>query len=351
MADRYLHIVSFDVPWPPDYGGVIDVFYKVKALSELGIKLHLHCFEYGRRPAPELERYCVSVDYYPRRSSKHLLLSSLPYVVVSRRNEELLDRLLQDEHPILFEGLHACYFLGDPRLHGRMRAVRAHNVEHEYYAALAKAERSAFRRAYFVNEARKLERFEPVLSEADHIIAISPKDQMYFIKHFGRAEHVPAFHACGRIEVPPGIGDYALYHGALSVPENDQAALYLVREVFPGLPVKLIDRGQWRFGGVAACRGPGGQRGAARGHPHRRDPPLGARSPGERPAHLPGHWHQIETVALSVHRPPRGVQYPDGAGHRPGGCLPGARRSGDHAALHTGLHVAAGQRDRRWRNA
>ncbi|MCB9169939.1 MAG: glycosyltransferase [Flavobacteriales bacterium] len=243
MAEKHLHIVSFDVPWPPDYGGVIDVFYKVKALAGLGVRVHLHCFEYGRRPAPELEAICASVHYYHRSSSKHLLLSGLPYVVVSRRNEELIERLLLDDHPILFEGLHSCYFLGDPRLQGRRRSVRTHNVEHDYYGALAKAERSAFRKAYFVNEARKLERFEPVLSEADHIIAISPKDQAYFMRHFGRAEHVPAFHACGRIAVPGGIGDYALYHGALSVPENDQAALYLVREVFPGLPVKLIIAG------------------------------------------------------------------------------------------------------------
>ena len=56
MAEPHLHIVSFDVPWPANYGGVIDVFYKVKALADLGIRLHLHCFEYGRGEAPELLR-------------------------------------------------------------------------------------------------------------------------------------------------------------------------------------------------------------------------------------------------------------------------------------------------------
>ncbi|MBK7268626.1 MAG: hypothetical protein IPI07_03635 [Flavobacteriales bacterium] len=110
MTERHLHIVSFDVPAPPDYGGVIDVYYKVTALAELGVKVHLHCYSYGRKPAAELEQFCESVHYYPRSTSKHLLLSALPYVVVSRKSEELLDRLLQDDHPILFEGLHACHF-------------------------------------------------------------------------------------------------------------------------------------------------------------------------------------------------------------------------------------------------
>ena len=47
-TEKHLHIVSFDVPWPANYGGVIDVFYKVKALSAKGIRIHLHAFEYGR---------------------------------------------------------------------------------------------------------------------------------------------------------------------------------------------------------------------------------------------------------------------------------------------------------------
>ena len=243
MAETHLHIVSFDVPWPADYGGVIDVYYKVKALAEAGAQVHLHCFAYGRKPAPELEHLCASVHYYPRRTSKHLLLNSLPYVVVSRRSEELRDRLATDDHPILFEGLHSCYHLGDPAFVGRQRLVRTHNVEHTYYAALAEAETGTFKRAYFASEARKLERYEPVLSEADHLLAISPADAAYFARHFRNVHHVPAFHSCGRVNVPDGLGDFALYHGALSVPENDQAARFLVNEVFDGLDVRLVIAG------------------------------------------------------------------------------------------------------------
>ena len=54
---------------------------------------------------------------------------------------------------------------------------------------------------------------------------------------------MPAFHANERVDVPQGLGDFCFYHGALGVPENDQAALYLVREVFKGLPVPLVIAG------------------------------------------------------------------------------------------------------------
>jgi hypothetical protein len=244
LADRHLHIVSFDVPWPADYGGVIDVYYKVKALAELGVKVHLHCFEYGRGEAPELEGVCESVHYYIRNTGKHQLLNSLPYMVLSRRSDELVERLCADGHPILFEGLHSCYHLGEPRLTGRKRLVRTHNVEHDYYEALALVEGSAFKRTYFTQEARKLRKFEPVLSYADAILAISPNDRDHFASRFSNVVHVPAFHPSSRVDVPGGLGDFCLYHGALSVPENDSAALWLVNEVFKGLPIPLVIAGR-----------------------------------------------------------------------------------------------------------
>ena len=37
-AYNLVHIVSFNVPYPADYGGVIDVFYKLKSLHSLRCK-------------------------------------------------------------------------------------------------------------------------------------------------------------------------------------------------------------------------------------------------------------------------------------------------------------------------
>src|ERR1700759_4192489 len=107
-SGKYLHIVSFNVPYPPDYGGVIDVYYKIKALHDLGIKIHLHCFHYGREQSVELEEICHSVQYYERKKFYKALYSSVPYIVGSRQSGELLDNLSSDEHPVLFEGLHTC---------------------------------------------------------------------------------------------------------------------------------------------------------------------------------------------------------------------------------------------------
>lgn len=235
--------MSFDVPHPPDYGGVIDVFYKLKALSELGIKIHLHCFDYGRGETEELADYCEKIYYYKRQTRKTLLFHKLPFIVVSRRNPALLRRLLKDNHPILFEGLHSCYYINHPKLAGRIRLVRTHNVEHEYYMALARVEHNAFKRAYFARETLKLRSYENVLKSATKVLAISPNDTRHFSRHYGNAEYIPAFHSEGSGKFIKDKERVAFYHGNLSVGENDKAALFLTNEVFSQSEYSLVIAG------------------------------------------------------------------------------------------------------------
>ena len=72
MHRKRLHIVSVDIPVPVNYGGAIDIYYKLKALKNTGIKVHLHCYEYDRKPAEELNQYCEEVFYYKREVNKSL---------------------------------------------------------------------------------------------------------------------------------------------------------------------------------------------------------------------------------------------------------------------------------------
>lgn len=232
MKEQHLHIICFDIPYPPDYGGVVDMFNRLKAISKEGVKIHLHCFEYGRKRNEILEQLCTEVNYYKRDTSPLKMISTLPYIVYSRKNKRLLDDLLKDDYPILMEGIHSTYFLNDEKLSGRKIIVRSHNVEHDYYNNLAEIEKSFMRRSYFRSEAKKLQYFEPVLKKAFKVAAISPDDTKYINGKYGNAFYLPAFHGNDAVNIKPGSGKYALYHGNLSVGENNVAALFLVNHVF-----------------------------------------------------------------------------------------------------------------------
>lgn len=240
---RVVEVVSFDVPYPPNYGGVIDVYYKLRAFRKAGIHVNLHCFEYKRPVSKELEGLCENVYYYRRNISKANLFRRRPYIVVTRSSEELLKNLARKNNPILFEGLHTCFYLDHKKLRKKTKVVRTHNIEHDYYQNLAKVERDIFKRYYFSNEAQKLRRFEKILDHADGIAAISLHDKEYFSKKYKNVISASAFHPHEFVDIKPGKGTYALYHGSLAVGENNEAALWLINNVFDKSDIPLIIAG------------------------------------------------------------------------------------------------------------
>ena len=241
-TDYHLHIIAFDVPYPANYGGVIDVFYRIKALSEAGVKVHLHCFEYGRGEQEVLKR-CHEVKYYKRDTSFGKQLNLTPFIVNSRRSEALVQDLLKDDYPILCEGLHTTAVLSDKRLKNRKIYVRAHNVEHDYYKGLGDSEKCGWKKLFYLAEAWKLKRYESVLLKSAGIFAISQKDVEYFTKRYRNVALVPGFNAADSVCSETGRGEYVLYHGNLSVRENEDAAKWLIENVFSELDLNCVVSG------------------------------------------------------------------------------------------------------------
>ncbi len=243
QSKKEVDIVAFDIPYPANYGGVIDVYFKIKAFKNAGVKVNLHCFEYGRKQSPELESICEKVYYYKRDISKTNLFRKRPYIVVTRTSDELINNLIKTNNPILFEGLHCCNYLDDELFNNRRKIVRTHNIEHDYYQNLAKVEKDIFKRYYFSNEAQKLKSFEQILDHADGIAAISLHDKAYFSERFINVEAVSAFHPNEKVNIESGLGKYVLYHGSLAVGENNEAGLFLINNVFNDIDIPFIIAG------------------------------------------------------------------------------------------------------------
>jgi len=243
MNEKTIHIVDLDVPFPANYGAAIDMYNRIKSLSKLGVRIILHCFEYGRGKPSRLSNYCEEVFYYPRKSILEFPFRKDPYIVYSRENKELADRIFADNHPVLLEGVHTCSLLLDERYQQKPFYVRMHNVEHEYYAYLAKATKHPLKRYYYEAEAKRLKEFEKNLVRAKCLFSVSERDHATLTAQYPHVEYLPPFIFNDVIDCKPGRGSYALYHGNLTVAENIQAAEYLIHEIFPGLKVPLIIAG------------------------------------------------------------------------------------------------------------
>lgn len=234
------------MPYPPDYGGVFDLFYKIKYLHNLGIKIHLHCFEYGRGEQTELNQYCEQVYYYKRNTSILNLFLRLPYIVSSRKNVDLLHNLNKLDAAILLEGIHCTYYLHSDKIINKNVWVRLHNVEFEYYGRLAKSTKNILKKLYFYYESRRLKKYEAELSKKAKFLSVSIKDQHTYeeIFHVKNIQYLPVFLPFNTVDSLQGKGDYCLYHGNLSVPENEKAVQWLLQNVFPLLEILLVIAGK-----------------------------------------------------------------------------------------------------------
>lgn len=228
------------------------MYYKLKALHDAGIRLILHIFLYHGKEENALHGISSEIHYYPRRTGLMRQLSPLPFSVRSRDDGQLLDDLLKDNHPILFEGIQSCFFLNDRRLKDRKKIVRMHNVEHEYFHRFATSCPWGMRRFYYTMEAIKLKHFEKILAHADRILPITEADTGYYRRRFPENDvrllncFFDTSHDNSRETRRETEKPYILYHGNLSIIENIKTVRYLISDIAPHLPegMRLVIAGR-----------------------------------------------------------------------------------------------------------
>ncbi len=247
--DKHLNIVSFDNPYPPNYGGVIDVYFKIKSLAEIGIKIHLHFFTKHNNDIEMLHQICDEVFIYKRKNGIAQQLSTNPYIIQSRKSDELKANLNKNNFPILFEGLHTTKLITEDKSISKRSIIRHHNIEHDYYLGLYNSEKNILHKLYYFIESNKLKAYLNNVKGAAYHLAISDADSAKLTTvGFDNIITIPPFHSANfnsantandnQAEVP-----YVLYHGNLNVAENIAAVDYLINNVFTDNTIKYIIAG------------------------------------------------------------------------------------------------------------
>ncbi|GIV42040.1 MAG: hypothetical protein KatS3mg034_1350 [Vicingaceae bacterium] len=242
-------VISFENPFPPDYGGAIDVYYKIKNLKKLGTKIRLIFFTRKRRNFEPLRPFCDEVYLFPQSQNPFLLLKNLPLAVLSRYNNELL-RLLKsaDDNDILFfEGLQTTAILNyfTPSL---AVLLRLHNWESEYYKMSGKQTSNILKKLYFSSESKKFDFYEKfIFSKFNHVFAISQTESKLLSNLSISNDWLPPFHPFDEIILnhPEQIEPFILYHGNLTIPENIRSVEFIVKKIAPLVKHKIFIAGKY----------------------------------------------------------------------------------------------------------
>lgn len=157
----------------------------------------------------------------------------------------MLNKLTEDNYPILMEGVHCTYLLNDTRFKHRNCFVRLHNVEHIYYRHLFDFSSSPFKKFYFFMESRLLKQYEKRIAEKAAFFSVTEKDASIYAKLGSRNIHfLPLFLPAWKVNTGEGKGSFCLYHGDLSVVENEKAVTWLLKAVFGDLSIPFVIAGK-----------------------------------------------------------------------------------------------------------
>ena len=118
-----------------------------------------------------------------------------------------------------------------------------HNIESDYYKHLAQQEHNPFKKFFLYSEYLKIVSYQNNLKYFDGIFSISKNDHNFF-KTIAKSIHVRAFHPNNNIHSKLGKGQYALYHANLSVSENYNAALFLIKNIFSKMDYPFVIAGK-----------------------------------------------------------------------------------------------------------
>ena len=241
MPNSTLQIVSFDNPYPPIYGGVVEVFHKLKPLHELGIKIHLHCFvDTIPENYDELKEVTEKVYFYRTTRKAKDFFSLLPFSVLSRNDKELLENLNKSDAPILFESIKTAFLVHKDLLPNHRKFLRLHNIEHYYFSGISRSETNQFKKYLYKSEAIKFVSFEKVIKKFEKVFSLSLFENKYTNQKFSNSVYIPVFHGNDKVLKLEGMGKYAFYHGDLRMSDNIKAVENLI-EIFKRIPdVKFV---------------------------------------------------------------------------------------------------------------
>lgn len=240
---KELQLISFNYPYPPSYGGIIDVYYKIKALADLGIKVHLHCFVDHIPETVDLEIESITdrIFFYKKKKNPLYFFSAVPYAAAIRTSDALLGNLMKINAPILFEGLQTTSVISRLKNKDHSLYLRFHNNEAEYYKGLSSSEKNIFKKIIYKIESLKYAGYQKkYLKRFERVFCLSEKEFNEVGSYSKNALPIHIFHGNISVKHLGKKGDYFLFHGDLSISDNKKA-LEKTISLFKDLPQhKLI---------------------------------------------------------------------------------------------------------------
>ena len=180
FENKTVLVVNGDFVYPPDHGGRVHVWNRIKAMKEMGLVIDLIC-TVKEMPAgeyvDEVEKYVRKIIFFERKNRVADMVSLLPLQLKSR--EGLKNLQLEDRYDYLIvDDVGAMPILQNPKLSYGKAMLHLQNDNYVYFKGLASSERILWKKLYYYLDALKFKWIDADVVRSFPNIAFVSYDEM-----------------------------------------------------------------------------------------------------------------------------------------------------------------------------
>ncbi|HLV50396.1 MAG TPA: glycosyltransferase family 4 protein [Flavobacterium sp.] len=215
-------VVSGFIPYPPVFGGAIDVWERIKGLHALGYEIDLAVTDKVNPSQEQLDEIKIYVRhfFFVRRENKvQQLFNKLPLQLLSRKGLSTID-IHQTYDTLILESEFCWAITLNQSITYKNIVVRVHNIESHYFKALGKSSNSLREKIYYKMESNKIKNLsEMVFDKVDKLWFIS-KDDLLLVNKPNKSVFMPFPINSEMVKPVPNSAKNVLYIGALFMQNN-----------------------------------------------------------------------------------------------------------------------------------
>lgn len=230
-------VVSPDFPFPPNHGGRVDIWARLKIFVQMGYIVDLAVttkVEPSKDDIDQVKRLVRNLWIVKRKFYPWNLLSGRPFQCASRAS--LMKIELTDSYDVVWlEGEYVEPILRNPQLKAKRIFLRLHNDEHGYFKQLSMSTSNVVKKFFYLTEAIRIKRVTKRLFElSDKLLYISIDEMSLLARNNqgNKAIFLPAPLSKERFDTPR-LGEKVIFVGSLFMPNNRDAIMWFLKEVHP----------------------------------------------------------------------------------------------------------------------
>lgn len=247
MENKSFLLVNGDFIYPPNHGGLVDAWNRVKILKNMGYDIDFICTvkEYPKEEYIKIVKKYVNNLYIVFRKNKIKYLFSKKPLQMKSRNALKYINLIKEYDYVFLDGSYVYSILENKTLKYKHSILHMNNNEYIYFNELAQSEKTVWKKIYYKLDAYKFFIMDKyIIEKVKNVMFVSIDEKNFYEKKYlGIKSYFLPVAVEMNLKKQKLNNKNVLFIGALFAPNNKEAVHFYIKNIHP----LLMDMKDYKF--------------------------------------------------------------------------------------------------------